>query len=404
MPRHPAEWGGAAALWVTAAGWADAAQRRFGDAWILYPGGIATPEQALDFTRPSGGGGSSPKAAWLPEVAKTALKDARRWGRARRFTRNTPTDCPSTNLQFVWQHHDLFHDAGGKIARAEGCPLVSYVHAPQVWEARRWGIRRPGYGRTMERFAEMPQLRRSDVICCVSEEVAVELRTLGVDPGRILVSPMAVDASRFNPAVSGDDIRRRFGLGDAFVVGWIGSFRGFHGLDSVVESFKELHDVDPDVRLLLVGSGSEQASVEDLARQLGLTDAVVFAGAMGNLEIPSAIAAMDVALVSARAGDAFHYSPLKLREYLASGCAVIAPRLGEIPRTVIDGEEVLLYEPGNTGELAGHLQRLHDDAELRSILADAGRDVAMKTSTWDVRLDDLLRFPAFAAAARSTAE
>ena len=99
---------------------------------------------------------------------------------------------------------------------------------------------------------------------------------------------------------------------------------------------------------------------------------------------------MDVALVSARPGDDFHYSPLKLREYLACGRAVVAPNLGEIPTTVSDGTSALLYDVGDSDDLAAKLEVLRGDPAFRSRVAAAGRELAVATSTWDLRLRDLL--------------
>ena len=52
MPRGAGEWVGAAALWVTVAGWAEAAARRFGTAWVATPDAVVTPDAVLEFTRP----------------------------------------------------------------------------------------------------------------------------------------------------------------------------------------------------------------------------------------------------------------------------------------------------------------------------------------------------------------
>ena len=89
--------------------------------------------------------------------------------------------------------------AGAPLALRHRCPLVSYVHAPQVWEAAQWGVRRPGWGRLVERYGERPQLVASDVVAVVSDEVAAQVARLGVDERRILVSPMAVDARAIRP-------------------------------------------------------------------------------------------------------------------------------------------------------------------------------------------------------------
>lgn len=397
MPRGAEEWANAAALWVTVAGWAEAARRRFGSAWVVTPDAVVAPDAVLDYTRPRPGNATgTPRFPFVPTVAQTAAKDARRTLRARAFgDAGERAEWRDASLAFVWQHHDLFHRAGAPVATRHRVPLVSYVHAPQVWEARQWGVQRPGWGRLVERYGEQPQLRASAVVACVSDEVADELVRLGVGRERLLVSPMAVDAERFTPSVSGAPTRRVLGLTDTFVVGWIGSFRGFHGLDSVVEAFALLHGREPGARLLLGGTGAEMANVRDLAGRLGITDSVVLPGAIAHANMPEFVAAMDVAVVSARPDTGFHYSPLKLREYMACGVPVVAPRLGEIPRTVRDGEDALLYSAGDAATLADQLIRLHDDDALRAKLATRGRALVLATSTWDVRIAELLASPAF---------
>jgi glycosyltransferase involved in cell wall biosynthesis len=253
----------------------------------------------------------------------------------------------------------------------------------------------------MERYGEQPQLHGSDVVACVSDEVADELVRLGVGRERVLVSPMAVDATRFTPTVSGAGTRAALGLTDAFVVGWTGSFRRFHGLELVVEGFATLRRRVADARLLLAGTGAELDTVRRLADRLGIADSVVLPGAIAHADMPALIAAMDVAVVSARSDAGFHYSPLKLREYMACGVAVVAPRLGEIPRTVHDGHDARLHDPGDTGAFAEELLRLHDDPALRARLGKAGRELVLATATWDVRVSELLACPAFVAALRS---
>jgi glycosyltransferase involved in cell wall biosynthesis len=406
MPRAPTEWGGAAALWVTVAGWADAAARRFGHSWVVTPDGTVDADAALaaagvGTAAPAGSSQSARALARrLPTWTNTAAKDARRLVRARARRRagddgRWAADVPA----FVWQDHDLFHRTGERIASRAGVPLVSYVHAPQVWEAARWGVRRPGWGPALERYGERPQLVASDVVACVSDEVASELGRFGVPDARILVSPMAVDATRFTPTVSGSRVRAAFGFEDAFVVGWVGSFRAFHGVETVVDAFADLHSRAPASRLLLAGSGTERDAIAARATERGVGDALVFPGQITHAEMPELLAALDAAVVSARAGVGFHYSPLKLREYLACGVPTVAPRAGEIPRTFVDGDHVLLYDVGDAVELAAALLRLHDDRALGARLGRAGRELIMASATWDIRLEDLLAFPAFVEAA-----
>ncbi len=354
MPRPSHSWGGAAALWVTAAGWAAAAERRLGNAWVIGPDEIACPARALELA------GESPPATsgtsrhrWIPTPLRIAAKDARNLRRARGW-RDVGDEGPwaSHAVAFVWQHHDVFFGAGEPLARRHDCPLVLYVHAPQVWEATRWGVRRPGWGAALERLGERPHLLRADVVLCVSEEVATEVRRLDVPADRVLVSPMAVDANRFSPAVSGAGVRERFGLGARPVVGWAGSFRAFHGIEDAIRAFVRVVERHPDSSLLLVGGGSQQASIKMLVHESGLGESVVFTGPVPASEVPAYVAAMDVPLVVARAGQGFHYSPLKLREFMSAGKATVAPRVGDVARTIADGESGVLYDPGDIDELS----------------------------------------------------
>ena len=82
---------------------------------------------------------------------------------------------------------------------------------------------------------------------------------------------------------------------------------------------------------------------------------------------------MDVALVLAGRDETFHYSPLKLAEYLAAGRAVVAPDVPQIADRVEQGEEAILVPPSDSTALATALRRLHDDPALRARLGANAR-------------------------------
>jgi len=391
MPRRSTEWADAPAIWITAAGWAEAAQRRLGHAWVVTRDRVATPRETIAFTEPLAPTHSAFRDIPAPLVVRTAVKDAfRGWEAFKARDVGEQMQWRDIELAFVWQHHDLFHFAGEPLARRHHVPLISYVHAPQVWEGARWGVQRPGWTTSLERFGDRPPLLRSDVVACVSEEVADEVVRLGVERERVIVSPMAVDARRFSPSVSGRAARESMGLGDAFVVGWTGSFRKFHGLDGALEAFAKVARRAPDTRFLLVGDGPERDAVETTARLLGIGPSMVFAGATAHADLPELIAAMDATVVTALDADAFHYSPLKMREYLACGRAVVAPRVGDIARTVTDRVDALLYDPGDVSAFAESILELEGDPALRECLGRAGRSLMERTGTWDARLEQLL--------------
>jgi glycosyltransferase involved in cell wall biosynthesis len=247
-------------------------------------------------------------------------------------------------------------------------------------------VRRPGWGRLLERVAELPQLHAADLVACVSHEVAEAVRSRGVSYDRIIVTPCGVDTARFTPAVSGARIRERFDIGDRFVVGWLGSFRRFHGVELLLECFAEFERLRPEAALLLVGDGLDLPRLRRVAVERRLRN-VFFTGNAPYAEMPEYVAALDVGVVLDPGANGFHYSPLKLREYMAAGLAVVAPRSGEISRTLHDGEEAILIEPGSRDALLQALLRVHDDDSLRRRLGRAAREHVTRSGTWSQAIE-----------------
>jgi glycosyltransferase involved in cell wall biosynthesis len=180
-------------------------------------------------------------------------------------------------------------------------------------------------------------------------------------------------------------------LNDKFILGWTGSFRSFHGLDILINVFHKVYLQKNDVVLLLVGDGQEREPMENMVRELGLEKAVIFLGKKPFAEIPKFVSLFDIAIVSARSADDFHYSPLKLREYLAAGKPTLAPEAGEIPVMFSDNNHLLLYKVGNIQDSASKILRLIEDQNLRDRLSKNGANYILSNGTWDYEMDKALK-------------
>jgi glycosyltransferase involved in cell wall biosynthesis len=136
----------------------------------------------------------------------------------------------------------------------------------------------------------------------------------------------------------------------------------------VLRSFKLLRDRGIDACLCMVGDGPEREQVEQLASELGIVRDCLFPGYQE--EIGPFFGAFDVfVLPSANEG-----TPVTAIEALASGCPVVATRVGGVPDVVRDGEDGFLVEPGDVDRLASRLAMLASDADLRARLGGAGRE------------------------------
>lgn len=377
---------GPVASLVSTAGWASAAQRVLGEAWICTPSGVVAPEEA----RRRGSDASlrsadqSPARRHLPAPVKTAVKDLRSWRRARRFRIDPAGPWGSAEVQLVWQRHELFQDAGVRLARALKVPSVLFVPSTVVWEAERWGSTRPGWGRWLERVGEVPSLRAADLVACGSDEVAEQVHRLGVPETRMLRTPSGVDVDLFDRPRERDRVRRELGLDGGFVVGWVGSFRRFHAVEQAIEAAA----LAPEVRLLLVGDGPERPRLERLARDRRVP--ATFTGTVPHDELPAVLASMDAALVLAAADAPFHYSPLKLAEYLAAGLPVVAPAVGQLRDRLTDGIDVRFVPAEDPPALADALEALRLDPVQRARMAGAARDAAVREWSWDHQIRRVL--------------
>ena len=383
-PRGPAP----VAAWVTTGGWASGAADVLGAAWVLAEHGVLTPEETAA-TATARGAPARQSRRWrrrLPEPPITFAKDVRKaWKGTTRRLGHTAGPWQATDVRFVWQRHELFRRDGFHLAKALDVPLVLSVHAMQIAEARNWGVRRPGWMTLAERLGEIPSLRDADLVACVSAEVAREVQRRGVPVERVIVTPNGVDTLRFRPKPEGRQIRRTLRLEDRFVVGWAGSFRAFHGLELALHALAELRSSKPPISLLLLGDGQERAALELRAKTEGL-DNVVFAGSVPYERMPDYLSACDAGLVLSPPNGAFHFSPVKLREYMACGLPVIGHAVGELRDELSDGRDAVLVPPNDRAALAEGLLELAGDTAMRTRLAKRSRELATERWSWTAQV------------------
>lgn len=210
--------------------------------------------------------------------------------------------------------------------------------------------------------------RRFDRVIAVSRYVRDDLvsrRGLRVVAGRVVVIPNALDrellASTDAPVGARGPGRRVVSVANLVPV---------KGHEWLLRALPSLRARCPDVGLVLVGDGPCRARLECLARDLGISDSVVFAGTVAD-PVPL-VRASDVFVLPSLAEGL----PLALLEALAVGTPVVASRAGGIPEVVEDERTALLVAPGDATGLAHAIARVLDDPALGGRLAAAGRTAA----------------------------
>jgi glycosyltransferase involved in cell wall biosynthesis len=289
-------------------------------------------------------------------------------------------------FDLVYERYSLWSFMAMQYALDREVPGILEVNAPLIEEqAEHRGL----VDRALAEWVAEKAFRNASALLAVSRQVADYL--VRCFPGigeRVHVVPNGVDPSRFG-------INSKSGkTHDNFTVGFVGTLKPWHGLHILVEAFAQLHLRDDSARLLIVGDGPQREGIEDALAEQGLLSAADFAGAVDPAEIPGLLARMDVAVAPYPDLAQFYFSPLKVYEYMAAGLPVVASRIGQLKGLIENGVNGLLCPPGDADALAGALDRLRLDPDLRARLGRAARETILRGHTWDAVADRILELSA----------
>ena len=280
---------------------------------------------------------------------------------------------------FLYERYSLCATAGERLARKYSIPLVLEVNSPLTYEEQKY--RDGSVFSSLARRAERRIWQRADLLVAVSEALRSHFEEAGVASKKIRILPNAVEPGLFRADQDGASVRGRLKLEGQFVIGFLGSFKAWHGVELLLRAFARLRAEDASSHLLLVGDGPMRPALEEEARRAGLEHAVTLVGSVPHEEVPSYLHAMDVAVAPYPPLKDFYYSPLKLYEYMAAGRAIVASRIGQVGEVLSDGITGMLCEPGDAQALIGCIRRLQHNEGLRNELGRNAR-MACAKNTW----------------------
>lgn len=280
---------------------------------------------------------------------------------------------------FIYERYSLNTVAGVWASRRHGVPLLLEVNSPLAEEKRRLG--QLMFRRMSERL-ERYTLERATRVLAVTEVLAEMLRHSARLPnGSVVVVHNGADASgHARDPERRRSVRARLGCADDdVVVGCVGFFREWHGIDLLLRAFAQERGAS-GARVLLVGEGPAVSGLQQLTAELQLGDHVAFTGAVPHERVADYLDAMDVVVIP-RAVE--YASPLKLFEYMATGKAIAAPRQRNLLEILTEDRDALFFEPERQDQLRQALGRLIRDSALRARLGrEASDTIARRRLTW----------------------
>ncbi len=274
----------------------------------------------------------------------------------------------------LYERYSLFLPSGVWLKQRFDLPMLLEVNAPLREERAKHsgGLALQGLARWSERYC----WRKADRALPVTRVLGDMVEAEGADPERIRIIPNGIDWAKFRDRPSREEAKEALGLGGRLVLGFTGFVREWHGLDRAVDLVAR----SPERHLLIVGDGPARASIEARAEELGVSDQLTVTGIVGRDQVADYVGAFDVALQP----DVVAYaSPLKLFEYLAMGCAVVAPDTPNIREVLVHEDTGWLFDVEQADGLLQAVEHLCETPDLRERLGQRAREsVDERGFTW----------------------
>ena len=203
--------------------------------------------------------------------------------------------------------------------------------------------------RGMETYAA----KRVDHVFTICQGLKGDLLDRGVDPARISVVPNAATPEPSSERrVPDSALADTLGLQGCTVLGFVGSFYAYEGLDLLIEVMPALLRARPELRLLLVGGGPCEAALKDKAAALGLDQFVRFTGRVPHSHVDRYYDLIDLLVYPRHPMRLTELvTPLKPLECMSQGRVLLASDVGGHRELVDDGVTGYLFKAGDGNSL-----------------------------------------------------
>lgn len=282
---------------------------------------------------------------------------------------------------------DLVH--AGPIQTASFLTALSSFH-PLVSMSWGYDLLCDAERSAFRRWATRYTLARSAVLIGDCETVRQKALTFGMSSERIVTFPWGVDLHHFRPPLSAQErlsLRRKWGWEEAsFVLLSVRAWEPLYGVEELAHAFVQASHEIPQLRLVMLGNGSQAAHIQHIFRQGGVLERVYFPGQVSQMHLPEYYRAAD-AYISASHSDG---TSISLLEAMACGCPVLVSDIPGNREWVNDGVQGWLFAVGNVDALANAIRRAIDERARLPEMGEAARRLVEQRADWTRNFPRLL--------------
>jgi glycosyltransferase involved in cell wall biosynthesis len=291
----------------------------------------------------------------------------------------------SGRFDFIYERYSLFCFCGVLAARLTGRKIILEVNSPFALEqAREKDIRAAGFANWMERLV----CNWATKVIVVSGPLRRIMEQNGIRSSKLVLIPNGVNLKQLGDTSGVDEVKQTLGIGNRVVIGFVGWFKRWHGLEFLIETYLQSGLRQDEAVLMLVGDGPATPELKEIVAQAGGEDRIIFTGGVPHESISAYLNTIDIAVQPA----ANEYCcPMKVIEYMGVAKAIIAPRQENITE-LLNEDTALLFEPGNQQALTDALLRTVRDRGLRKQLGEnALAQIHSRGMLWLKNADKVVR-------------
>ena len=288
---------------------------------------------------------------------------------------------------------DIIHAHSPVLNALPALVVARKLAIPMVYEIRAfWEDAAVDHGSTTEgslryratRRLETRAIQQADHVFTICQGLRADILARGIPSDKVTVIPNAVDIASFNLASPPDPrLQQRWGLTGKTVIGFVGSFYAYEGLDLLLEALPAITERRPDIRVLLVGGGPQEADLRQQAEKLGLEDIVVFAGRVPHQEVSRYYDLIDILAYPRHPIRLTELvTPLKPLEAMAQGKLFVASDVGGHKELVEHNKTGILFKAGDRQALAEAIVELLNNRQHWPELKANGRRFVENVRNW----------------------
>jgi len=229
--------------------------------------------------------------------------------------------------------------------------------------------------------SEINWTNKADYIITVIEEAVERYKKLGIAKDKIFIVANYVNLKSFLASPIDKTIINKFK--DDFTITYVGGFDIHRGLESTIKSIPIIKNKIKNIKLVLVGGGSNYKTLQELARKLDVENHISFEGWQPHEKLSSYIKASNLCLIPhLKTVHTDNTIPHKLFQYMIFEKPVIASNCDPIKRILDETKAGIIYDSNNEIDLADKIIELQKDRELQLEMGNKGKEAVLKKYNW----------------------